>query len=454
MKPARRTLHLGAFLQSSGYHPAAWRHPDAQADGGLNLAHYRSLAETAERGRFDLIFVADFPGAPSRENAGARVSAHFEPVTLWSALSALTRHIGFVASASTTYDDPYLTARRFASLDWISGGRAGWNVVTTFANVARNFSRDEHLEHDLRYARAEEFVDVVKGLWDSHEDDAFVRDKASGTYVDLEKVHLLNHVGPHFQVSGPLNVARPPQGHPVVFQAGSSSPGRELAARTADGVFTAALVIEEAQAFYRDLKARMARSSRQPDELVIMPGLFPVLGGTELEAKAHYEELQALAPPSAAWTTLRNLYGGIDLSGYSLDDPAPPPPTVTSGPQGKLRVTADLIARTQPTLRELYNQIAQHTHRVVVGTPEQVADTIQLWFESGAADGFNILPPVLPRSLAEFVAEVVPILQRRGLYRREYEGTTLREHLGLRRPPNTLAQRASAAHGGGALRSG
>jgi len=441
-----RTLHLGAFLQSSGYHSAAWRHPDAQADGGLNLAHYRAMAETAERGCFDLIFVADFPGAtPSRADAGARASGHFEPVTLWSALSVLTRHIGFVASASTTYDDPYLMARRFASLDWLSGGRAGWNVVTTFADVAGNFSRDEHLEHDLRYARAEEFVDVVKGLWDSHEDDAFVRDKASGTFVDIEKVHLLNHVGKHFQVSGPLNVARPPQGHPVVFQAGSSTPGRELAARTADGVFTAALAIEEAQAFYRDLKARMARHGRKPHELVVMPGLFPVLGGTEAAAKAHYEELQALAPPSAAWTTLRSLYVGIDLSGYSLDDLAPPPATVTSGPQGKLRVTADLIARTKPTLRELYNQVAQRTHRVVVGTPEQVADTIQLWFESGAADGFNVLYPVLPRSLDEFVAEVVPILQRRGLYRREYEGSTLRENLGLPRPPNSLARAHSSA---------
>jgi alkanesulfonate monooxygenase SsuD/methylene tetrahydromethanopterin reductase-like flavin-dependent oxidoreductase (luciferase family) len=229
----------------------------------------------------------------------------------------------------------------------------------------------------------------------------------------------------------------------VVFQAGSSTPGRELAARTADGVFTAALAIEEAQVFYRDLKARMARYGREPHELVVMPGLFPVLGGTEAAAKAHYEELQALAPPSAAWITLRNLYVGIDLSGYSLDDLAPPPATITNGPQGKLRVTADLIARTKPTLRELYNQVSQRTHRVVVGTPEQVADTIQLWFESGAADGFNILPPVLPRALDEFVAEVVPILQRRGIYRREYEGTTLREHLGLRRPPNTLAQRAS-----------
>ena len=445
-----RRLRLGAFLQATGHHVAAWLHPDTQADAGLNLEHYKGLAQTAERGKFDLVFVADSPGGYADPGDLETLSrngkaAHFEPITLWSALSMVTRRIGFVATSSTTYEDPYTTARKFASLDWISGGRAGWNVVTTGADVSPNFSLPAHLEHSKRYERAEEFIDVVKGLWDSYEDDAFIRDRASGAFIDTDKFHLLNHVGPHFQVRGPLNIGRPPQGYPVIVQAGASEPGRELAARTAEVIFTANLVFEDAQAFYADIKARMARFGRRPEELLVMPGIFPVLGGTQAEARANYEELQSLVHPSVAWGILRRHYQDVDLSGYSLDDLAPPLPSETNLNKSRLKLVSDIVDRERPTLRQLYRQISTaRGHRTVVGTPEQVADAIQDWFEHGAADGFNVMPPILPTGLTDFVDQVVPILQRRGLFRREYEGATLRENLGLARPVNGFALRQPA----------
>jgi len=443
-----RKLRLGAFLQATGHHVSAWLHPDAQVDAGHNLAHYKDLARTAERGLFDLVFVADSPGGYAdftdeetfRQNAKA---AHFEPVTLWSALSQVTERIGFVATSTTTYEDPYTTARKFASLDWVSGGRAAWNVVTTGADVSANFSRTEHLDHSKRYERAEEYIDVVKGLWDSYEDDAFPRDRDSGVYLDTDKFHLLDHKGEHFQVRGPLNIARPPQGYPVIVQAGASEPGRELAARTAEVIFTANLVIGDAQEFYGDVKARLARYGRRPEELLVMPGIFAVLGGTEAEARANYEELQALVHPAVAWGILRRHYQGVDLSGYSLDDIAPPLPTETNGSKSRLKLVSDLVERDRPTLRQLYRQVSTaRGHLTIVGTPEQVADVIQAWFENGAADGFNVMPPVLPTGLTDFVEQVVPILQRRGLFRTGYEGSTLRENLGLRRPENSLTHRA------------
>ncbi|WP_158914167.1 LLM class flavin-dependent oxidoreductase [Caulobacter sp. S45] len=442
-----RKLRLGAFLQATGHHVAAWLHPTAQADAGLSLDHYKALAQTAERGKFDLVFVADSPGGYSdftdpetfRQNAKA---AYFEPVTLWSALSVVTRHVGFVATSSTTYEDPYTTARKFASLDWLSGGRAGWNVVTTGVDVSANFSQTEHLDHARRYERAEEYIDVVKGLWDTYEDDAFLRDRASGVFLDTGKFHLLAHVGPHFQVRGPLNIGRPPQGYPVIVQAGASEPGRELAARTAEVIFTANLVIEDAREFYADVKARMTRYGRRPDSLLVMPGIFPVLGGDEAEAKANYEELQALVAPEIAWSILRRHYQGMDLSGLSLDDKAPPPPSDTNGSKSRLKLVSDLVERERPTLRQLYRQISTaRGHLTVVGTPETIADTIQHWFETGAADGFNLMPPTLPAGLDDFVDQVVPLLQARGLFRTEYEGASLRENLGLTRPPNSLALR-------------
>ena len=449
-KPTDRKLRLGAFLQATGHHVSAWLHPDTDADAGHNLEHYKNLARTAERGKFDLVFVADSPGgyadftdeATFRQNAKA---AHFEPVTLWAALSQVTERLGFVATSTTTYEDPYTTARKFASLDWVTGGRAAWNVVTTGADVSANFSRTEHLEHSKRYERAEEYIDVVKGLWDSYEDDAFVRDRAAGVFLDTDKFHVLGHKGEHFQVRGPLNIARPPQGYPVIVQAGASEPGRELAARTAEVIFTANLLLEDAQEFYGDVKARLGKYGRRREDLLVMPGIFAVLGGTEAEAQAKYEELQSLVHPAVAWGILNRHYQGVDLSSYTLDDIAPPLPGDTNGSKSRLKLVSDLVERERPTLRQLYRQVSTaRGHLTTVGTPEQVADLIQTWFETGAADGFNVMPPILPTGLTDFVDQVVPILQRRGLFREEYEGKTLRENLGLRRPENSFAGRIAA----------
>lgn len=291
--------------------------------------------------------------------------------------------------------------------------------------------------------RAEEFVDLVKGLWDSYEDDAFIRDKESGVYLDLEKVHHVNHKGQFFSVAGPLNVGRPVQGYPVIVQAGASEPGRELAARTAEIIFTANQTLEDAQEFYSDVKGRLARYGRGPDELLISPGIFPVLGGTEAEARANYDYLQSLVHPSIAWNILAHHYQGLDLSGYSLDDPAPPLPHDTELNKSRPKLVSDLVERNNLTLREFYLAVATaRGHRTVVGTPEQIADSMQEWFESGAADAFNIMPPILPTGLTDFVDQVVPILCKRGLFRHEYEGKTLRENLRLLRPPNSFVFQA------------
>ncbi|KAF0815142.1 Nitrilotriacetate monooxygenase component A [Andreprevotia sp. IGB-42] len=433
-------LKLGAFIQATGHHIAAWRHPGSQADSGVNIDHYQQVAQTAERGKFDLVFLADSPGVWERGDSEAfgrqgRVAV-FEPVTLFSALSATTRHIGFVSTASTTYEEPYTLARKFASLDHISKGRAAWNVVTTGnESAAGNFGKEEHLAHSLRYERAEEFLDVVKGLWDSFDDDAFQRNKESGVYFDTQKVHKLNYKGKYFSVTGPLNISRPPQGYPVIVQAGASDAGRELAARTAEVIFTAWQTLEEAQAFYSDIKGRLAKYGRHADELKIMPGLSPVIGRTQEEADAKFRQLQDLIHPSVGYGILQRFFPGVDLSQYDLDGPPPPFAESTNGNTSRLALVTELAQRDKLTLRQLYERLAgARGHRVVVGTPEKVADEIQLWFENGAADGFNIMPPILPESLDTFVELVIPILQQRGLFRTEYEGATLRENLGLRRP--------------------
>jgi N-acetyl-S-(2-succino)cysteine monooxygenase len=449
MSQTPRNLKLGAFIMATGHHIAAWRHPAADAGAGHSIDHYRGLAQTAERGKFDLVFVADSPAGWDGDRDAetrSRVShaAHFEPVTLWSALSQVTSNIGFVATASTTYEDPYLLARKFASLDHVSKGRAAWNVVTTAADVSKNFSIPGHPAHANRYERAEEFVDLVLDLWDSYEDDAILADKASGIFLDPAKVHRVNHKGRVFDVAGPLNVARSPQGRPVVVQAGASEPGRELAARTAEVIFTANQTLGDGQAFYSDIKGRLGRFGRRPEELLIMPGIFPVLGGTEAEAQQNYEFIQSLVHPTIAWSILKQYYVGVDLSGYSLDDTAPPLPSHTELNQSRLKLVSDLASRGL-TLRQLYLSLATaRGHRTVVGTPEQVADAIGEWFLGGAADGFNIMPPVLPTGLTDFVDQVVPILQRRGWFRTEYEGETLRDNLGLARPINRFVERASA----------
>ncbi|MBB5190757.1 alkanesulfonate monooxygenase [Silvimonas terrae] len=442
---SERKLRLGAFIQATGHHIAAWRHPGSQADSGTNIDHYQQVAQIAERGLFDLVFLADSPGIYARGDDAARSRygriATFEPVTLFAALAATTRHIGFVATDSTTYNEPWLLARKFASLDHISKGRAAWNVVTTGnEQAAGNFGQAEHLAHALRYERAEEFLDVVTGLWDSFDDDAFARDKASGVYFDPDKLHTLNHKGKHFSVTGPLNISRPPQGHPVIVQAGSSDAGRELAARTAEVIFAAWQTLEEAQAFYRDVKGRLARYGRSPDDLKIMPGLSAVVGRTQEEAEAYNRQLQDLIHPDVGISILQPFFPGVDLTAYDLDGPLPPFAANTNGTTSRLALVTDLAQRGDLTLRQLYENLAgARGHRVVVGTPEKIADEIQLWFENEAADGFNIMPPVLPESLDLFVELVIPELQRRGLFRTEYEGATLRENLGLRRPASRYA---------------
>ncbi|KQP22706.1 LLM class flavin-dependent oxidoreductase [Pseudorhodoferax sp. Leaf267] len=447
----QRKLRLGAFIMATGHHIAAWRHPGSQADAGTNIDHYIEVAQIAERGLFDQVFVADSPGVQFKGDDEAfsrqgRVS-YFEPVTLWAALSAVTKHIGFVATASTTYEDPFLLARKFASLDHLSKGRAAWNVVTTSAdNVHGNFGLDRHPDPALRYERAHEFVDVVKGLWDSFEDDAFVRNAETGVYFDPARLHVLNHVGKHFQVKGPLNLGRPPQGHPVIVQAGSSEDGKELAAATAEAIFTAWTSLAEAQAFYRDVKGRMARYGRRPEQLLVLPGISPVIGRTEEEAQAKWAQLQSLIHPSVGLNTLQPFWPGEDLKKWNLDAPPPYIPEPPKGTHSRTHVVLELARRERYTVRQLYEYLAgARGHWVVVGTPATIADRMQEWFENGAADGFNVMPPVLPESLETFVDLVVPELQRRGLFRTAYEGTTLRENLGLARPENQFAKARKAA---------
>jgi len=446
----QRQLRLGAFIMATGHHIAAWRHPGSQADAGVNIAHYIELAQTAERGLFDQVFVADSPGIRHKGDDESlsrqgRMS-YFEPVTLWAALAAVTKHIGFVATASTTYEDPYLLARKFASLDHISKGRAAWNVVTTAAdNVHGNFGLEAHPDPAVRYERAHEFVEVVKGLWDSFDDDAFVRDPTSGVYFDPRKLHDLNHVGKHFKVKGPLNIERSPQGHPVIVQAGSSEDGKELAAATAEAIFTAWTSLAEAQTFYRDVKGRMAKYGRRPEQLLVLPGISPVIGRTEAEAQAKWAELQALIHPSVGLNTLEAFWPHDDLRRWDLDAPPPYYPEPPKGVNSRAHVVIELARREKFTVRQLYQYLAgARGHWVVVGTPQTIADRMQEWFENGAADGFNVMPPVLPQSLDEFVDLVIPELQRRGLFRTAYEGTTLRENLGLARPASRYAA-ASAA---------
>ncbi|MCQ9424378.1 LLM class flavin-dependent oxidoreductase [Pseudomonas sp. LJDD11] len=437
-KPARQ-LKLGAFLMATGHHVAAWRHPDVPANAGLDFKHYRHLAQVAEAARFDALFVADSVAAATGDIASRMArSDHFEPLTLLSALSAVTEHIGLIATATTTYNEPYHVARKFASLDHLSGGRAGWNLVTSDAAAeAQNFGLDEHVGHADRYSRAQEFHQVVTGLWDSWGDDAFTRDKASGEYYDPARLHVLNHQGEHFRVKGPLNVARSPQGQPVVVQAGSSEVGRDLAARTAEVVFTAQTSLASAQAFYADLKGRLAAYGRSQDSLKIMPGVLIVVAETEQAAKAKFESFQELVEPQVGVALLGRMLGNFDLSGYPLDGPLPELPLTDSGQRSRQQLLTELAARENLNLAQLGRRIAGgRGHYSLIGTPEQIADELQNWFENGAADGFNVLVPHLPGGLEDVARLLVPELQRRGLFRIEYEGTTLRENLGLQRPAN------------------
>ncbi|GLS02908.1 monooxygenase [Chitiniphilus shinanonensis] len=455
---SQRQFSLNAFIPATGHHVAAWRHPDAAADGGHDLQHYVRVAQAAEAAKFDGVFLADSAavwggagvGGTDRQGLEALSrsarGAHFEPITLLSALAAVTERIGLIATVTTTYNEPFHLARKFASLDWLSNGRAGWNLVTSAnQHEAPNFGLDAHVEHADRYQRAEEFIDVVKGLWDSWEDDAFQRDKDSGVYFDPDKLHTLHHRGAHFKVRGPLNVARPPQGYPVLVQAGSSEPGKELAARTAEVIFTAQQTLADAQAFYADVKGRLARYGRSPDSLKILPGVFPVVGRTEAEAREKFEALQNLIDPKVGLALLSGMIGGFDLSAYPVDGPLPELPA-SNGGKSRQALLIDKARREGLTIRQLYLSIAgARGHWQVVGSAEQVADQLQAWFEQGAADGFNLMPPVLPTGLDDFIELVLPILRERGLFRSEYQGRTLREHLGLGRPDNHHAARRNRA---------
>ena len=443
MSEARRQMHLGVFVLGTGNHSAGWRYEGA-ATSSCELPVIQDIARTAERGKFDLVFVSD--GLVMDPGDHPSFLNRFEPTTLISVLSACTKHVGLGATVSTSFSEPYNVARTFASIDHISGGRAAWNVVTSSQpRAALNFSRERHTEHERRYEIANEFVDVVRGLWDCWEDGAIVADKESGQYIDASKVRPLDHRGRFFQVKGPINMARCPQGHPVIIQAGGSPSGLDLAARTADVVFSVVQELESAKMAYADLKGRLAKYGRTPDQLALLPGMMPIIGRSEAEARDKLSRLQSWLTPANALVLVSGRIG-YDVTGFPLDGPVPAPPPGEDGSQTFHKVLFEAARRENMTLRDLYNlTAAARGHWVVCGTPARIADTLEEWFVEGAADGFNVLPPYFPGGFDDFVDLVVPELQRRGLFRREYEGRTLRDHFGL--APVPASARSAAAAG-------
>ena len=438
----KRQLHLNLFIQSRGHHEASWRHPASSPLALSDIAYYRDVAQRAEAGLFDSIFLADqLALADTAAQAG---TTWLEPITALGALAASTSRIGLIATASTTYSEPFNLARQFASLDHISSGRVGWNIVTSWlAAAARNYGSAGQVSHADRYARGEEFVAVVKALWDSWTDDAVLDDRANGHYARADRIRPINHAGAHYAVAGPLNMPRGPQGRPVFVQAGSSETGRRFAARHAEAVFTAQMEKATAQEFYADLKRLVVAEGRSPDQALILPGLSPVIGATEAEAERTARELNDLTDPEIGRKRLSGRFGGHDFSHLPLDRPlAPedfPDPGTVEAARSRTEVIVGLVRREKFTLRQLLAYLAgARGHYTTAGTPEQIADLIEDWFRTGAADGFNVMPPVLPAMLDVFVAEVIPLLQKRGLFRTVYEGSTLREHFGLARPESRL----------------
>lgn len=437
MLKQERHIKLGLFLIVDGSHEAAWRHPDATSSRGMALQRYVDIVTTAERNFFDFVFLADTLGITSDNvpmiSRNARTEC-YDPIVLLSALAPFTETIGLVATVSTSYNDPFQVARRFASLDHLSDGRAGWNVVTSASRFeALNLSNDDLPSHEARYRRAREFVSVVKGLWDSWDDDAFVRDKASGLYFEPNKMHVLDHRGEFFSVRGPLNISRSPQGHPIIVQAGSSEDGQDLAAATADVVFTAQDNLADARDFYGQLKARLPRYCRSEDDLIVMPGLFPVVGRTQREAEDCFERLQSLLHPDVAIPFISRL-GGLDLSGLTLDDMLPSDINATNSSQSRQKLFVATARRDSLTIRQMFMRFAgARGHLQVVGTAKTIADRMEEWISARAADGFNVMPPLLPGSMNTFSDLVIPELQHRGLLPSIRAGT-LREKLGLRRP--------------------
>jgi FMN-dependent oxidoreductase (nitrilotriacetate monooxygenase family) len=434
-----KQLRLGAFMRPVSIHTSAWRYPGSFPDANFNFAHLKRFAQTLERGKFDAFFMADHLAVMNMPMAALKRSAtvtSFDPLTLLPALAAVTEHIGLIATASTTYNEPYHVARKFASLDHISGGRAGWNLVTS-ANPqeAPNFGFDEHLAHGERYHRAREFFDVVTGLWDSWADDAFIRDVESGVYFDPAKMHVLNHVGEHLKVRGPLNVARPIQGWPVIVQAGASEAGRQIAAETAEVVFSGVNNIEAGRDLYADLKRRMVAYGRNPEHLKVLPGAFVVVGDTVEEARAKKKHVDSLVHPDSGIATL-SVRLGHDASKFDLDGPLPEIPESNSSKSGQQKLI-EMARRDNMTVRQLAQYVGGAFGVLeMIGTPKTIADQMEEWLTTGACDGFNVMFPYLPQGLDDVVDRVVPELQRRGLFRRDYEGRTLRENLGLPRPAN------------------
>src|SRR6266404_1142122 len=435
---ASRQLRLGAFMRPVGIHTAWWRYPGAYPDANFNLQHLIRFAQKLEQGRFDAWFMADHLAVLNMPMAALKRSAtvtSFDPLTLLPALAMATEHLGLIATASTTFEPPYLIARRFASLDHISGGRAAWNLVTTSnPDAALNFGLTEHLEHGERYRRAREFFDVVTGLWDSWADDAFIRDVENGLYFDPKRLHVLDHQGEFLSVRGPLNIARPIQGWPVIVQAGASEAGRQLAAATAEVVFGAGSNIANARAFYADVKGRMEKLGRSRDHMKILPGAFVVVGETVTEAREKRERLDSLVHYDSAIASL-SIALGNDASGFDPDGPLPGIPESNASQSARDRIV-ELARRENLTVRQLAQRVGGYSGLAFVGTPSTIADQMEEWLFTEASDGFNVMFPYLAGGLNDFVYRVVPELQRRGLFRREYEGATLRENLGLPRPQN------------------
>ncbi len=437
-----RQMRLNVFIHARGHHEAAWRHPSASRRPLTDIGYYAEVARIAEAGKLDSIFFADI--LTLFDESEHSVKGGLEPITLLAALAGMTERIGLIATASTTYTEPYNLARQFASLDHISGGRVGWNIVTSWIPGAeRNFGHERQMAHADRYALAEEYVQVALGLWDSWADDAIIDDPIAGRFVAAGRIRPINHAGAHHRVAGPLNLPRSPQGRPVLVQAGSSPTGLHFAARHAEAVFTAHLEKVTAQAFHREIKAAALAEGRDAAEVLVLPGLSAIIGSTEAEAKRLERELAELTDPRIGLERLSNRFGGHDFSHLDLDRPLSPAefpaPETVEAARSRTQVIVSLVERQRPTLRALLQSLAgARGHFTMTGTPEQVADMMEEWFRDGAADGFNLMPPVLPAMLSTFVEEVVPILQRRGLFRHEYAGATLREHYGLHRPASRM----------------
>ncbi|WP_156414084.1 LLM class flavin-dependent oxidoreductase [Bordetella sp. N] len=432
------TIHLNLFVHGRGHHEAGWRHPSASRQPLTDIDYFASLARRAEEGKFDSVFFADYLAL--NDDIGHVAGAALEPITLLAALARATRHIGLIATVSTTYSEPFNIARQFASVDHISHGRAGWNIVTSWLpHASRNFGLNAPLALQDRYERAEEYVRTATQLWDSWADDAIVDDPQAGRYADLDRVGPIAHEGKHFSVNGPLNIPRSPQGWPVLVQAGSSPAGKAFAAKFAEAVFTAHLRKESAQQFYQELKTLTEQQGRKASQIVILPGLSATLGSTEHEARVLSRELNELTHFQVGLERLSNRFGGHDFTGINPDLPLSaddfPDAGAVQASQSRSKAIIELVTREHPTLRQLLHRLAgARGHFTLAGTPEQVADAILDWVDSGAADGFNVMPPVLPRQLDLFIEHVVPILQARGRFRKEYEHTTLRGHYGLDRP--------------------